>query len=179
MPALALDVPRDTISAESNRSIKKHISSSSPVSSTKTHDIHVRKNMMGEHEYIAKNKSTGNIDMFVSGEKKGKHFQITGLLGRKGSSLKAPDFYEHINQHHEPEIYSDQTLSGRINSDNHQISGGGAGVWKELINRGHNITHHDDDDNKIKLHTDKHFHKNFSDENESTRFKMTRREKNK
>ena len=59
--------------------------------------------MMGEHEYIAKNKSTGNIDMFVSGEKKGKHFQITGLLGRKGSSLKAPDLYEHINQHHEYE----------------------------------------------------------------------------
>lgn len=176
MPALAQDMHRGDISDKSNESIKKDIAGLKPISSTSTHDIHIKENPFGEHEYIAHNRSTGNIDMYVTGEKKGKSYYITGLLGRKGSSLKAPDFYEHINQHHEPNMYSDQTLSGRINSDNHQISGGGAGVWKELINRGHFVTHHDEDGNKIKLHSGKDFHKNFSEENESTRFKMTRKE---
>lgn len=176
MPALAQKVPRDDISDKSNRDIKKDIKGLKPISSTSTHDIHRRENMFGEHEYIAQNKKTKDIDMFVTGERSGGAYNISGLLGRKGSTIKAPDFYEHINQHHEPTIFSDRVLSGRINSDNKQIHGGGAGVWKELINRGNTVTHHDDDDKPIKLHTGDDFHKNFSDENESFRFRLRRKD---
>ena len=91
MPALGQGIPRDNISDETNRSIKKNIAGLKPISSTSTHDIHIKENSFGEHEYIAKNKSTGDIDMFVTGERKGKGFYITGLLGRKGSSMKAPE----------------------------------------------------------------------------------------
>lgn len=165
MPAFAPDVPKDYISDDSNEELKQQLKNKKPVSSTETHDIFRRKNDMDEHEYHAVNKKTGNVDMVVSGEKSKSGFNITGLSGRKGSGIKAPDLYQHINNHHEPTINSDRTLSK-----------GGVYVWRTLHDRGANISHFNDDNKKIKLHTGDSFHKNFeTDEHETSYFQLKRK----
>lgn len=82
----------------------------------------MREDDHGHTIYSAINPDTKHINLQVSGShRNGDRFDISGLVGRKGSTIKAHEFYHHLITHHNIHLHSD-----------YEQSEGGMKVWKNL-----------------------------------------------
>ena len=146
---------------------KAHYNTSkSPLSTTSSgHQIY---KVNGEsNHYFAHNPHTGLPDIWVSGKEKGKEFHEIALAGRKGSTIKAHEFYAHLIKQH-----------GMVFHSSDQHSRGGANVWKKLANdpdiHMERIGRKFGFEKKLPIHKGDDWDKNYADQHGSY-FKATRK----
>lgn len=107
-------------------------------------------------EYYAVHNDTQNVHMKVSGDFKDGIFTSNELAGKKGSEISSHRFY-HTILHLDPDVKEFRS------SPNHSI--GGRYTWRNLANRYDDVevTHKPGiGKTPMKMHPEKEFHKNYS-----------------
>jgi len=117
---------------------------------------HESKNDIIDTNFYAHNPHTNLPDIWVGGQLHDKHFYIDTISGRKGSTIKAHDFYHHLIKHHGLTLHS-STFQSR----------GGQKIWKQLaVKPDVEITKRSITDQKpIPVHPPSEWDKNYDDLN--------------